>query len=162
GVRFELVRETTAEWDALFERLAPHHGFLVRRDARYVSWRYLQSPDPAYSVIAIRKWSALAGWLVFRIREDRFLLGDLLLDPRHAGVLELALRHLTHLFPLAAVETWCPPRPPWLDRLLTGLGLERRPEPQDLSLMCVPFGRGETVAEMRSRLYYTMGDSDLF
>jgi hypothetical protein len=162
GLTLEQVYATSAEWDQFFARVAPRYGFLVRRDAAYVDWRYLQCPDPHYTVVAIRKWRQLAGWVVFRIRDGRFSLGDMLIDPDHMDTLEVALRHLTHAVPAESVETWCPPRPLWHHQLLLDLGFETRAEPQDLSLMCVPFMRQDAVASMRAGLFYTMGDSDLF
>src|SRR5436305_363082 len=68
GYQLELVRETTAEWDDFFARVAPSYRFLVERNAAYVRWRYLQCPGVPYIVVAIRKWRRLAGWIVFRIR----------------------------------------------------------------------------------------------
>jgi hypothetical protein len=56
GYQLELVRRTTPEWDALFHRVANGYRFLVRRDAQYVRWRYLDCRDADYAVIAIRKW----------------------------------------------------------------------------------------------------------
>ncbi len=162
GVQLALVSATDAEWDELFTRAAPSYGFLLQRDARWVSWRYLSCPDTRYIVVSIRKWRRLVGWLVFRIREERLTIGDLLIHPDHIDALEIALRHLAHVYPVRAVEGWFPPRPAWLDAALKTLRLESRPEPQDLSLMCVPFVRGDAVARMRESLYYTMGDGDLF
>ena len=77
-------------------------------------------------------------------------------------MLELALRHLTHVVRAAAIEMWCSARPDWIDRLLRELSFESVPEPQDLSVMCVPFAMPDAVERMRGQLYYTMGDSDLF
>jgi hypothetical protein len=162
GISLDLVRSTAPEWDAFFDRVREHYGFLSRRDAAYVQWRYLDCPEPSYTVVALRKWRRLVGWIVFRIREDRFSLGDMLIDPDHADVLEAGLRHLSALFPTASIEAWCPPRPSWLDQFLRDLRFENRPEPQDLSVMCVPFMRKDAVEAMRSELFYTMGDSDLF
>lgn len=162
GVSLEQVRSTSAEWDQLFTRLAPRYGFLVRRDAAYVRWRYLQCPEPPYTVVAIRKWRQLVGWLVFRVREERFSLGDLLIDPDHMDALDVALRHLSQAVAAEVMEAWCPPRPMWHHQLLLDLGFESRAEPQDLSLMCVPFVKTDAVGRMRAGLFYTMGDSDLF
>ena len=66
------------------------------------------------------------------------------------------------VYPVTAAEGWFPPRPGWLDTALNEAGLETQPEPQDLSVMCVPFGVPDAVERIRERLYYTMGDSDLF
>jgi hypothetical protein len=45
---------------------------------------------------------------------------------------------------------------------LERLGLRAEQEPQDLSVMCVPFEFPDATERMRESLYYTMGDSDLF
>jgi Acetyltransferase (GNAT) domain len=162
GYQLELVRETTSEWDDLFARSANAYRFLVRRDAAYVRWRYLQCPDIEYSVVAIRKWRRLVGWIVFRIRENRFTWGDALFDPEHLDAVEVMLRHVVPSYPVDTIEAWFPPRPDFFDRTLANLGFETRPEPQDLSVMCVPFTWPDVVERMRSDLFYTWGDSDLF
>jgi hypothetical protein len=162
GWQLELVTEATPELDAFFGRVAPAYRFLVARDARYVRWRYLECPDVPYIIVAIRKWRRLAGWLVLRMRENRITLGDALFDRRWPDALDIALRHLVPQYPGAFVEGWFPPRPAWFDAALREAGFETRPEPQDLSLMCVPFTMSDAVTRMRDRLYYTWGDSDLF
>jgi len=162
GYQLELVRETTREWDELFARVALSYKFLVQRDARYVRWRYLECPGVPYVVVAIRKWRRLAGWMVFRIRENRFTIGDALFDPNFSDAFGVALHHVVPSHPVELVEGWFPPRPAWFDSVLRDLGFETRPEPQDLSLMCVPFTMPDAVERMRERLYYTWGDSDLF
>jgi hypothetical protein len=162
GYQLELVQRVTPEWDALFGRVANDYQFLVRRDAHYVRWRYLDCPDADYSVIAIRKWRHLVGWIAFRIRDDRFTWGDALFDPRFPDAVEVALRHVVPSYPVYTIEAWFPPRPRWFDQTLLNLGFETRPEPQDLSVMCVPFTWMDVVQKMRADLYYTWGDSDLF
>ncbi len=162
GIRLEVAHDVSPEWDELFARVAVGYRFLVRRDARYVSWRYLSRPDVTYILVTMRKWLQLAGWVVFRIRNDRMTIGDLLLDPGHADVFEAALRHLTAVYPVSAVEAWVPSRPSWMAETMSEVGLESRPEPQDLSVMCVPFSDPDAPARIRESLYYTMGDSDLF
>ena len=162
GYQLQLVRETTPEWDQLFERVAGEYRFLVRRDAQYVRWRYLEAPDTEYAVVAIRKWRQLAGWIVFRIRGNRFTWGDALFDPRFPDAVEVALRHVVPSHPVDTIEGWFPPRPAWFHATLLELGFQTRPEPQDLSVMCVPFTWPDVVERMRADLYYTWGDSDLF
>lgn len=162
GCRFELVKTTGPEWDDLFRRVAHRYRFLVRRDARYVQWRYLDCPDTTYFVVAVRKWTRLLGWIVFRIDGDRFLWGDALFDPEVPEALELTLRHVVPSYPVTKVEGWFPPRPRWFGAQLAALHFEVLPEPQDLSVMCVPFTWTGVAGAMREELYYTWGDSDLF
>lgn len=162
GWTMDLVHEPGSEFDELFERAAGAYRFCVSRNAAYVRWRYFECPDVTYFVVAIRKWGRLAGWIAFRIRENRLTWGDALFDPRDAEGIGVLLRHLVGAYPVDLVEGWFPPRPRWLDQALLSLGFETQPEPQNLALMCVPFMWGDVVATMRTDLYYTWGDSDLF
>jgi len=162
GYRLELVREATPEFDAFFARVAKHYRFLVRRDAKYLQWRHLDAPEHLSFVVAIRKLNRLAGWAAFRIREDKLTWGDALFDPRYSAAPEVLLRHVAPQYPVTAIEGWFPPRPSWFSALLDAMQFEQRPEPQELSLMCVPFTMADATARMRQSLYYTMADGDLF
>ena len=162
GYQLELVREVDEEWDAFFARTANSYRFLVRRDACYVRWRFLDAPEARATLVAIRKWRRLVGWIAFRIVDDRFLWGDALFDPRFPDAIDVMLRHIVPLHPVNTIESWFPPRPTWFDAKLLELGFETRPEPQNLSVMCVPFSAPDATAAMRDALYYTWADSDLF
>lgn len=162
GWRLELVRATGPEWNALFERVSRAYGFLVRRDAAWVRWRYLEAPENPAFVVAVHKWGHLVGWIAFRIRGRSLLWGDALFDPEFPEAVELTLRHVVPSYPVDRVEAWFPPRPRWFDAILRDLRFESLPEPQDLSVMCVPFTWEGAAAAMREELYYTWGDSDLF
>jgi len=162
GFRMELVKEVTAEWDDLFARVSHDYEFLVRRDAQYVRWRYLDAANAGYTVAAIRKWGRLAGWSVFRMRGETLIWGDALFDRRWPEAAGIVLREVSEVFNPACIAAWFPPRPSWWDAVLRDLQFESAPEPQDLSLMCVPFTMADATARMRERLYYTIGDGDLF
>ena len=162
GYRLELVRDFDEEFDEFFARVAPAYEFLVRRDARYLRWRYLECPEQGAFVVAIRKWSRLIGWSVFRIRERSILWGDALFDPDHTHAIDVLLRHVVPSYPVEKIEAWFPARPDWLAHALQNAGFVSAGEPQDLSLMCVPFVLRDATDRMRQSLYYAMGDSDLF
>jgi hypothetical protein len=162
GYQLELVHGVGEEWDAFFARAANGYRFLVRRDARYVRWRFLDAPDARATLVAIRKGRRLVGWIAFRIVDDRFLWGDALFDPQFPDAVDVMLRHVAPLHSVNTIEGWFPPRPAWFDTKLRELGFETRPEPQDLSVMCVPFSAPDAAAAMRDALYYTWADSDLF
>ncbi|MDP9360584.1 MAG: GNAT family N-acetyltransferase [Acidobacteriota bacterium] len=162
GWQLELVHDVGPEFDDFFERVAPAYRFLVRRDARYLRWRYLECPDVPYFIVAIRKWRRLVGWSVFGVRGSRLAWGDALFDPRHADAVEVLLRHVVPRYPVDRIDGWFPARPAWFDDVLRELGFECRPDPQDLSVMCVPFDESDASARIAERLYYTYGDSDLF
>jgi hypothetical protein len=162
GYRLELVRQVGPEFDHFFNDVAPSYGFLVRRDATYLRWRYLQLSEPGHFIVAIRKWGRLAGWSAFRVRGDSLLWGDALFDRAHEDAAEVLLRHVAPEYPVAKIECWFPPRPSWFHATLDRLGFHITQEPNDLSLSCVPFTMRDAVSAIRASLYYTMGDSDLF
>src|SRR5438105_3483908 len=160
--RLQLVKESTPEFDALFARVANDYDFLVRRDAQYLQWRHLDAPDNLSFVVAIRKWRRLVGWSAFRVRDNHLTWGDALFDRRFPDAPEVMLRHVAPQYGVSAIDGWFPPRPAWFAAILDANHFESRPQPQDLSLMCVPFTITNAVARMRESLYYTMSDSDLF
>jgi len=162
GYQLELARDFGGEFDRFFDRVAPPHEFLVRRDARYLRWRYRDCPDRGAFVVAIRKWRRLVGWSVFRIRERSIVWGDALFDPNHRDAAGVLLRHVVPSYPVDRIEAWFAPRPRWIATVLDETGFVSEPEPRDLSLMCVPFVMADATDRMRRSLYSTMGDSDLF
>ena len=162
GWQLELVTKIGPEFDDFFARVAPAYRFLVRRDARYLRWRYIECPDVSHFIVAIRKWRRLIGWSVFGIRGLRLVWGDALFDPRYSKAAEVLLRHVVPRYRVESIDGWFPSRPQWFDRILHELQFESKRDPQDLSLMCVPFDLRDASARMAERLYYTYGDSDLF
>ena len=162
GYQLELVKTFGKEFDDFFLRVSAAYGFLVRRDARYLNWRYSASPDTPYIAVAIRKWGRLTGWIVYRVRNDRLWLGDLLFDSRHPDALDIAIRHIMSVHRVDIVDGWFPSRPSFVDLALKRIGFEEAEEPQKLSLMCNAFTMSDAAMRMRDSLYYTSGDSDLF
>lgn len=160
GYRLELVTRPGDEYDELFARVERDYGILVRRDREYLQWRYFDSPE-LYHFIAIRKFTVLVGWIVFRIRGDRFTIGDALFDRRFGDAPEVLLRHVVPSHPVALVEGWFPVHPEWFSSILSDLGFQMSAEPDNLALMCTPFLMTD-AGEQLKRLYYTWGDSDLF
>ena len=162
GYRFEVVTRAGPEFDAFFERVAPRYEFLVRRDARYLQWRYFDCPDIKYVVVTVKRWGELAGWIVYRMRDHRLILGDALFSPGSLDAIRMVLHHVAAAHGASVIEGWFPPRPHWFHHALSAAGFVEKPEPQDLSLMCARFTMTDATSRMRESLYYTMGDSDLF
>ena len=152
------------EWDAFFHRVAPAYGLLVRRDAAYVRWRYLECPDTRFRLFAARRRGRLAGWGVFRVDGEALVWGDALFerDSEHAVEALLAAAVAASGGALNRIEGWFPDRPKWWTAVLARRGFRRLPHPQELALMVVPFADAATARSLASRLYYTQGDSDLF
>lgn len=155
--------ELDRSWDRFFRRVGFAYGLLVRRDARWLRWRYLECPDtPPFVILAARRWGRLVGWCVFRRHGDTMRWCDALIDPKHvesAWSLLRAAFQLPEMEGVTSVEAWFPPRPEWWRRELVALGFERTEQPDDLAVMTVPFK--EASPSLLRDWYYTMGDGDL-
>ncbi len=73
----------------LWERIGAKFAFSVRRDAAYLTWKFLQAPHVRYTVAVLDRGGELAGYAVYRhIQEPRgrvTLLVDILTDPDDAA-----------------------------------------------------------------------------
>lgn len=163
GWRESRVATLDERWDAFFARVAPAYGMLIERDATYLDWRYRRCPEAVYFIAACERRGRLAGWAVFRRREERLQWVDALIDPAQpqaiARLLAFALAAPEHRG-VSTVEAWTSARPAWWRPLFTELGFVAEPEPNALGMVFVPFAV-DPEEEMRRSLFYMMGDSDL-
>lgn len=165
GRRYELRRiaersEIDAGFDDLFERVRARYGLLVERSAEYLRWRYLDCPDEGLELVAAHRRGRLAGWVAAKRLPDRVEWGDALIDPAERQALGALVAGIRQ--PGLPVAGWFTERPAWWSRELDRLGFVRRPDPQGLVAIMVPFGCGDAVERVRGTGYYTKGDGDLF
>ncbi len=66
SVAVAAVRAFTDEYDDLWSRARTSFACIVRRDARYLTWKYLNCPSRAYTVLEARRQGALTGFCVVR------------------------------------------------------------------------------------------------
>jgi hypothetical protein len=95
GHHVEVIQQFDADFDELWERIAPKLDLAVRRDAAYLQWKYLAPPHVRYTVAALFDDGKPLGYVVYRhTREARSrvtLLVDFLVDPDDAAVFETLL-----------------------------------------------------------------------
>jgi len=169
GLRVEEVLSFNDEWDDFFARVCQAYAFLVRRDAAYLRWRYLECPDRRYRIFAVRKRGILAGWGVFRARGARLVWGDALFDSRFLESVSFLLRHALAVTSenVETIEAWFSRNPSWWRDHIASIGFEADSEPDGLTLCYRRFWNplldDDAVTErLTDHFYYTWGDSDLF
>jgi len=165
GFSVKPVTEMTPEFDIFFREVSEAYGLLVKRDAAYLKWRYLDCPDNRHTLFAARRLGRLAGWGVFSRRDDALIWGDALFRKRtDVRAVRILLDHvLTHLgSDVARIEAWFSPVPRWWTKLLSDLGFRVIDEPNKLVSGVTIFDRSFSLEWIQENLYYTMGDSDLF
>ena len=165
GIRAEQVSSVDETWTDFFSSVAPDYTYLVKRDAAYITWRYLQRPDRQYLVVGVKKRSKLAGWSVFFREGNKIIWGDALYAKDHPDCARASLMFLRS-HPLAEgaefIECWFPPRPAWWDGILRSLGFKNKTEPNGLCLCIALIKDSNSIEKSKNMLYYTIGDSDLF
>jgi len=165
SLRVEPVTEVSDEWTTFFHKAAPAYSCLIRKDARYVKWRYFDRPDKKYVVLAVRKGGRLSGWAVFYRQGLKIIWGDALFLRGEAISTRAILDYVRRTeFGAGAdsIECWFPPRPDWWHDLLNRMGFQMEAEPNNLHFTA-PILNDTSMAELlRTDFYYTIGDSDLF
>ncbi len=165
GITTETVSEVDAAWTEFFKKVASHYRCLIKRDASYVTWRYLLRPDRRYLVVSVKKRSTLIGWSVFYREGNRIIWGDALFRPGDLHSVKNVLMHLKR-HPIAAgadcIDCWFPSRPHWWDSVLDHIGFVRDREPNNLHFCIGNIVDKDAPERVKNYFYYTMGDSDLF
>jgi hypothetical protein len=92
----EVVGRFDGDIDDLWARAAPSLTLAVRRDALYLNWRYVQSPDARYALAVLRRAETTAGYIVYRhLQEPRGRVTDVvdfLTEPDDDRALKTLLR----------------------------------------------------------------------
>ncbi len=153
------------DFDHFFDRAADNYHSLVKRNALYLQWRYLDCPDTEYHFLAARRWGKLAGWAVFKRRGETLIWGDALFDRSLAALaVPLLLDQAQKIFvgEVARIEAWFSPTPSWWIDILGEMGFIAELEPNQLAPAYTIFDHRFSVDFFEHNHYYSMGDGDLF
>jgi GNAT superfamily N-acetyltransferase len=88
------IRHFDEGFTRLWERVGPSFAGAVRRDAKFLNWRFIQAPHVRYSIAALYRDDEAAGYAVYRHGQEprgrATRLIDFFADPRdEEGVLSL-------------------------------------------------------------------------
>lgn len=163
GIRVAEVHDVGPAFDILFQKAAGDYGLLVKRDAEYLRWRYLDCPDKDYRIFTLKRFGKPVGWCVFRLRGSILIWGDALFQKPQAGLARILLAHALKAFPaVKRIEGWFSGKPAWWTNSLEKMGFKAVKEPNGLVGGVTIFDPSVSLISIEERLYYTMGDSDLF
>ena len=164
--RVRMIHAFNDSFDHLFERAASTYKLLVRRDARYLTWRYRDCPDKDYIMVSVcSKFGKLVGWSVFLKKDDCLLWGDALFLREYQDAVKYLLNYVLSIPQykgIERIEGWFSKNPVWWNEILDQLGFENTNEPDNLFPGFYIFTDHDLLTKLQSYFYYTMGDSDLF
>lgn len=161
-----IIQSFNGTFDNLFERTARSYRFLVKRESRYLTWRYRDCPDKDYLMVAIyNKMAKLIGWSVFLKKEKYLIWGDALFDREYPDAVKYLLNYILSMSPckdIVRIEGWFSKNPVWWNNILDHLGFELTNEPNNLFPVFFILTDNGMLEKLQNYFYYTMGDSDLF
>ncbi|MBW2708397.1 MAG: GNAT family N-acetyltransferase [Deltaproteobacteria bacterium] len=163
-VTVERVTRMTAAFDLLFKRASRDYGLLLKKDATYLKWRYLDCPDHVHRLFAVKCFGKLVGWCVFSVRDRVLIWGDALFEKKYAWCVGAMFDRLLkkHFSDVGRIEGWFSRKPKWWTEALAKAGFEVTADPNQLAAGIIFFDAALSLPVVDRHFYYTMGDSDLF
>jgi len=163
-VTVKRVTRMAADFDHLFKRASRDYGMLVKKDATYLKWRYLDCPDQVHQLFAVKCFGHLVGWCVFSLRDRVLIWGDALFIKKYAWCVRMIFDPLLkiHFSGVERIEGWFSRKPEWWTKALKKAGFVKTTDPNNLAAGIIFFDTTFDLPFVDRNLYYTMGDSDLF
>ncbi len=153
--------------DRLAEVFDGIFSFWIRRNRRFIEWRYFQHPHQSYWVYGFpRGWSgALHGLMVMTSADQagEGVVVDFLLPPREEDALAFLAGMVQEWLWLEwqKVRVWMPSRSPYR-KFWERVGFQAIPEPIGIIPTGRSFSSGLDWTWASNNFFYTMGDGDLF
>lgn len=161
-----LVRRFDDSVTALWDRIRPKFDLAVRRDARYLNWRFVAPPHVRYSIAMLRRADETAGYVVYRhVYEPRgrvTLLVDLLADPDDEAGLKTLLAWVDREARAAdsdKIRTYLLHSA--FRRAVRRVGYFQVGSPLAMFVKINTMGVGAGFYQHPDRWHFTLGDSDL-
>jgi hypothetical protein len=87
----QAIRRFDADIDRLWDRVKGSLALAVRRDARYLNWKFIEPPHVRYQAAVLRRGDGMAGYVIYRhMREPQgrvTQIVDFLAHPSDAGAI---------------------------------------------------------------------------
>lgn len=170
GVRIERVRQVPADVGALYDRVRRDKRALLRRDLRYLDWRYVQNPArDDYELWAARRGGALVGFMVLKpgsgLAPDAATVADWLVEEGDAAATQALLHAATRRAHEDGRQRLMTVFPEWSAewRAFESHGFVKTPSANWLErrLVYLITGSPLTADGLAADWWYALGDSDL-
>jgi len=166
----EQVERAPADVDALFEEVRVDKSFLLRRDQRYLDWRYVQNPARGdYQLWTARRGGALRGVMVLKpgsgLAPDACTIADWSVPEADIDAADALLAKAVERQHHEGKQRLMTVFPPWSfeHRHLVARGFAEAPSSNWLQRRLIHnICKAEITADyLAEQWWYTLGDSDL-
>lgn len=149
--------------DALWEKVKTDHDITVRRDRKYLNWRFCLRPQNNYRVFGYVDGERLLGYMIFKRYQTEVDIVDILtMREKKVGIeLLLAVLDFCRQNDINGVNTWLPVHDP-LHLDLEKFGFRNtHPVIYMGARLLKRFNEISDITNVR-KWYFTMSDSDVF
>jgi hypothetical protein len=162
----ELIRRFDSSIDDVWERVAPRFGLAVRRDARYLNWKFLEPPHVRYTAAVLKRGTDVQGYAIYRhLREPQgrvTQIVDLFADPSDERGLKTLVRWVDREAQSAdSDKIRCYATHASLRRVLRRSGYFAVKSDIDLTMKVNAVDVPRGFFESTDRWHFTLGDGDL-
>ena len=85
NIEVSVCRRFTGEHYSLWDRVSRDFTVIVRRDEKYMNWRFINNPDEVYTVLDCRIKGELAGYAILKFKDEAGVktgcIADFLVSP---------------------------------------------------------------------------------
>jgi len=170
GLELERVESLPDDVDALYDEVRADKQCLLRRDARYLEWRYLENPARAdYELWTVRRQGALRGLMVLKpgsgLAPDACTIADWLVPEADGDAIDALLAQAVQRQHDEGKQRLMTVFPPWSKEHahLLARGFVETPSANWLQRRLIHnICKAEITPEfLADNWWYTLGDSDL-
>lgn len=170
GCEVQQVTAIPAGIDQLYARMRARKRCLLRRDHRYLDWRYVQNPSHGdYELWAVRRSGTLAAMLVLRPRHelvpDACSIVDWIVDDDDGeaadAMLAIATRRAAELQRKRVLAVFADSAPEFARLQQRGFVVTPSSTWLERRLVYLITGSPMTAEYLQQHWWYTLGDSDL-
>lgn len=152
------------ELDNLWQESKSRYKVSVVKDGSYIKHRYIDHPSRKYIYITSRKNKKIDALAILKYDVGKLHWVDLIWDGTNAKSLvslERSIWHLALLLGAVNIEMWLN-NDEEAQEILMSCGMDVKDNPYDLFVSSRSFAEDIDGEDVTRRLYFTMGDTDMF
>lgn len=162
--RVEVCKELPGDFDTIWKKNKSSYPFTLKRDTRFVQWRYLDHPVKDYRLYLHRSFTGgLTAYAVLHMEESSAVILDLFARPSGKGIKYLVARMARDAREAdkKTLKVWLPMKH-FLTRILGKMGFMKKMDPHGMVPAFTHGSKNDEPLLDTDGFFFTMGDGDLY
>lgn len=172
GVEIKMLDEFDSRFDDFWKKAQAHFNIILKRDSKYLNWRFIRNPSRKYEVFVALKDEQILAWIIVRVFERYGLkngaIVDMLALPESKGAAQALIHTAIEHFKQKDVDLMACSIPKWSDyyTVLKKCGFATCPKklnPKEESFIVYPLSTEIDIDFVKkgTNWYITWGDTDV-